>query len=208
MLRIYGDIQSGNCYKVKLLCLLLDIQHEWVHMDIVAGDTRNELFLQKNPNGKVPVISLDSGRNLWESNAILNYLAEGGPLLPQDPLQRATVLQWQFFEQYSHEPYIAVARYINKYLGLPAERVDEYHEKQAGGHKALAVMEQHLAICPYFVGETMTIADISLYAYTRVAHEGGFDLSAYPGINRWFARIEAQPKFQSMQQLLIADGGY
>lgn len=115
MLRIYGDIQSGNCYKVKLLCLLLDIQHEWVHMDIVAGDTRNELFLQKNPNAKVPVISLDSGRNLWESNAILNYLAEGSPLLPQDPLQRATILQWQFFEQYSHEPYIAVARYINKY---------------------------------------------------------------------------------------------
>lgn len=198
MLRIYADIQSGNCYKVKLLCNMLDIEHEWIHMDILANDTHTDCFLAKNPNGKIPVISLDNGKSLWESNAILNYLADGTPLIPADPLMRAQMLQWQFFEQYSHEPYIAVARYIEKYLGLPEERQAEYLSKQAGGHRALKVMEQHLSIYPYFVGETVTLADISLYAYTHVAHEGGFDLTEYPAILRWFKRIEAQPGYLTM----------
>lgn len=126
MLTIYGDIQSGNCYKIKLLLNLLDIEHQWIHVDILAGESRSPEFLSMNPNGKIPLLRLDDGNTLAESNAILNYLAEGSNWLPSGRLQRARVLQWQFFEQYSHEPYIAVARYINKYLGLPAQRQAEY----------------------------------------------------------------------------------
>lgn len=200
MLRIYGDIQSGNCYKVKLLCSLLNIKHEWIDIDILANDTQSEAFLAKNPNGKVPVIRLDNGKSLWESNAILYYLAEDSYLLPTDPFHRAQVLQWQFFEQYSHEPYIAVARYINKYLGLPESRRAEYHAKQEGGHRALAIMEEHLSILSYLVAEAPTIADLSLYAYTHVADEGGFDLSQYPSIKRWFTRIESLEGFVTIQQ--------
>mgnify|MGYP003460194569 FL=1 len=121
-MRVYGDIHSGNCYKIKLLAALLEIQHEWVHVDILAGETKTGEFLARNPNGKIPLLELDDGRMLWESNAILNYLATDTVFLPQDTFLRAQVLQWQFFEQYSHEPYIAVARFIAKYLGLPDER--------------------------------------------------------------------------------------
>jgi glutathione S-transferase len=144
------------------------------------------------------VVELDDGNYLWESNAILNYFAEGTDFLPQAKYERAKVLQWQFFEQYSHEPYIATARYINKYLGLPKEREAEYHAKQAGGHKALAVMEQHLADNKFFLGANSTIADISLYAYTHVAHEGGFDLSEYANIQRWFKDFERIPGYIKM----------
>jgi len=197
-IKVYGDINSGNCYKIKLLMSLLDITHEWIHVDILAGETRTAAYLAKNPNGKIPLMQLDDGRYLSESNAILNYLAEGTGFLPQDAFARAQVLQWQFFEQYSHEPYIAVARYIAKYLGLPEERKAEYEGKQAGGHKALAVMEQQLEKTPYLVGDQYTIADISLYGYTRVADEGGFDLSGYAAINRWMKRLESEPKHISM----------
>ncbi len=190
MLKVYGDINSGNCYKIKLLLNMLGIEHEWIVIDILAGDTRTEEFIAKNPNGKIPLLEMDDGECLTESNAILNFLADGTALLPGDALARARVLQWQFFEQYSHEPYIAVARYINKYLGLPPEREREYQSKQEGGHKALRVMETQLEKSAFLTGESFTIADISLYAYTHVAHEGGFDLSAYPAISAWLARIE------------------
>lgn len=195
---IYGDIYSGNCYKIKLLCSLLDIPHQWVHVDILRQETHESGFLKLNPNGKIPVVQLDSGEPLWESNAILNYLAYGSEFLPQDRYEQAQVLQWQFFEQYSHEPYIATARYIAKYLQLPASRKEEYLAKQAGGHRALAVMETQLSATRYLTGSRYTIADISLYAYTHVADEGGFDLSPYPSINAWMSRIAAHPRHTTM----------
>jgi glutathione S-transferase len=191
-MKVYGDIQSGNCYKIKLLLALLGVPHEWVHVDILKGDTRKPEFLAKNPNGKIPLLELDDGRCLSESNAILNFLAAGTPFLPEDRFELAKVQQWQFFEQYSHEPYIAVARYIAKYLGLPESRRAEYESKQAGGHKALAVMESHLARSPYFVGSSLTTADIALYAYTHVAGEGGFDLGGNPSVKTWLDRVSRQ----------------
>ncbi|MCG9756446.1 glutathione S-transferase family protein [Shewanella insulae] len=197
-MKIYGDLQSGNCYKVKLLCALLGIKHEWIHVDILAGDTGNSEFLAKNPNGKIPLLELDDGRCLSESNAILNYLAAGSELLPRDSFALAKVQQWQFFEQYSHEPYIAVARFIAKYLGLPDNRRADYEAKQQGGHKALAVMEAQLKETPYLTGEQLTTADVALYGYTHVAHEGGFDLTLYPAIQAWLKRTAAHPKYVAM----------
>ncbi|AUD79263.1 glutathione S-transferase [Kangiella profundi] len=197
-MKIYGDIQSGNCYKIKLLCSLLEIKHEWVPVDILAGDTANPEFLGKNPNGKIPLLELDDGRCLSESNAILNYLAAGSELLPTDTFALAKVQQWQFFEQYSHEPYIAVARFIAKYLGLPDNRRAEYEAKQTGGHKALSVMEKQLADTPYLTGDSLTTADISLYGYTHVAHEGGFDLGQYPAISAWVNRIQSLDNYIGM----------
>ena len=152
MYKVFGDMLSGNCYKIKLLMQFLDIPHEWTHVDILARETHTTDFERMNPNARIPVVELADGRYLWESNAILNYLADGTEFLPQDSYSRAKVLQWQFFEQYSHEPYIATARYINKYLGLPKEREAEYHAKQTGGHKALAVMDKHLAENTFFLG--------------------------------------------------------
>ena len=197
-MKIYGDTQSGNCYKVQLICQLLNIDHQWIDVDILAGDTKSDDFLKKNPNGKIPLLELNSGETLSESNAIINYLAFGSDLYPNDRLAQARVLQWQFFEQYSHEPFIAVARFINKYLGLPADKADEYAAKQTGGHKALQVMEQQLAETPFLAGEKVTTADISLYAYTHVADEGGFELEAYPAIRAWLDRFAALPNFRPM----------
>ena len=198
MCRVFGDMLSGNCYKIKLLMQFLEIKHEWVHVDILAKETHTEEFKQMNPNTRIPVVELGDRNYLWESNAILNYFAQGTKFLPPERYQRAKVLQWQFFEQYSHEPYIATARYINKYLGLPQAREAEYHAKQAGGHKALSVMEQHLAENKFFLGANATIADISLYAYTHVADEGGFDLSEYTNIQRWFKDFEQIPGYLKM----------
>ena len=198
-MKVYGDTRSGNCYKIKLLAALVGIKQEWVPVDVMTGETRTGEFLAKNPNGKVPVLELDDGRMLWESNAIIDYLATDTVFLPQDSFLRAQVLQWQFFEQYSHEPYIAVARFIAKYQGLPDDRRDEYHAKQPGGHKALAVMESYLAAHPYLVAAQLTVADISLYGYTHVAHEGGFDLSGYPGIQAWLPRIRVEPNYVGME---------
>ncbi len=197
-MKIYGDTRSGNCYKLKLACSLLQLDHDWVHVDILAGETREPAFAALNPNGKIPVLELDDGATLWESNAILNYLARGSRLLPADALLLARVQQWQFFEQYSHEPYIAVARFIALYQGMPAERVTEYEAKQAGGHRALAVMESRLAEADYLVDDRLSTADIALYAYTPVAHEGGFELAGYPGIRAWLARLEAEPNYCAM----------
>jgi glutathione S-transferase len=198
MYRVYGDLLSGNCYKIKLLMSLLGIPHEWSHVDIVAGDTHTPQFEAMNRNSKIPVLQIGASQYLCESNAILNYLAEGSAYLPAAGLARARVLQWQFFEQYSHEPYIAVARYINTYLGLPAARREEFFAKQAGGNKALSVMEEHLSQAPFFVGDAPTIADISLYAYTHVAGEGGFDLEQYPAIRQWLCALEALPNYVAM----------
>jgi glutathione S-transferase len=200
MYRVYGDIQSGNCYKVKLLMHHLDLEHEWIVIDILQGDTKNDAFLSKNANGKIPVLELDNGLFLSESNAILNFLADNTEYLPANAFRRAKVLQWQFFEQYSHEPYIAVARFIEKYLGLPGDRKAEYESKKAGGYKALQVMEQQLQSSTFLVGDTLTIADISLYAYTHVAHEGGFSLDKFPSIQRWLKQIEQHPKHITMEQ--------
>ena len=198
MYKVFGDMLSGNCYKVKLLLQFLNLPHEWVHVDILANETQTGDFRRMNPNARIPVVELADGSYLWESNAILNYFAEGTQFLPQDRYQRAKVLQWQFFEQYSHEPYIATARYINRYLGLPQEREAEYYGKQAGGHKALAVMDRHLSENQFFLGTQATIADISLYAYTHVADEGGFDLSDYGNIQRWCQDFETIPGYIAM----------
>lgn len=194
-MQIYGDANSGNCYKIKLLCHFLNLDYQWIDVDILAGDTKNTAFLAQNPNGKIPLLVLDNGRTLSESNAILNYLARGSRFYPDEPFTQAKVQQWQFFEQYSHEPYIAVARFIAKYLGLPKEKEAEYQAKQVGGQKALAVMEQQLTHTNYLTGEQLTTADIALYAYTHVAHEGGFELAHYPAIEQWLKRIQAQPNY-------------
>ncbi|MCW7469455.1 glutathione S-transferase family protein [Leptospira kanakyensis] len=200
-MKIYGDRQSGNSYKLLLVTSFLEIPYEWQDIDIKKGETKTNSFLQMNPNGKIPVLILDDGRILSESNAILNFLAEGSHLLPKDKFERAKVFQWQFFEQYSHEPYIAVARFISHYLGIPEERRAEYESKQTGGHKALQVMETQLTKTKFLVGDFMTTADISLFAYTHVAHEGGFDLSLYPKILDWIKRIQSLDKFKPMNSV-------
>lgn len=197
---IYGDIHSGNCYKVKLVAEHLGLAHRWLHVDIMAGEARTPAFLAMNPNGRIPLLRLDDGRLLAESNAILHYLAEGSPWLPDDRYARALVLQWLFFEQYSHEPYIATSRYILRYLGNPPERAADLAARRAGGLAALAVMEGHLAAHPWFVGTGPTIADIALYAYTHVAGEGAFDLAPYPALRAWLARFAALPGHVTMQQ--------
>lgn len=198
-MKIYGDHRSGNCYKLELLCALLDLDYEWQTVDIMRGDTRTPDFLARNPNAKVPLLELDDGRCLAESNAILLFLAEGSRLVPTEPFSRARMLQWLFFEQYSHEPYIAVARFIALYLGLPEERRADYLSKQAGGYKALDVMETQLQNSPYLVADEPNLADIALYAYTHVAADGGFELTGYPAITTWRRRIESLPGYQPMK---------
>ena len=198
MYKVYGDYNSGNCYKIKLMLNLLGIEYQWIAVDILAGETETPAFLEKNPNGKIPVLELEDGTCLWESNAILNFLADGSRYLPSEPRLRTQVLQWQFFEQYSHEPYIAVARFIQFYLGLPEERMKEYRTMQKAGYRALKVMEQQLLRTPFLVGDTFSIADIALYAYTHVAHEGGFELEPYPAIRQWLARVAEQPGYVGM----------
>lgn len=197
-MRIYGDKRSGNCYKIQLLLALLGKSCEWIDVDILAGETHTKAFLAKNPNGKIPVMELDDGRTLSESNAILHYIASGTTFIPTSTYEYAQMLQWQFFEQYSHEPYIAVARYINLYLGLPEERKEEYFTKQDGGYQALGVMEERLSASPFLVSNQLTLADISLFAYTHVAHQGGFDLLGYPAVRNWISLIKDRKGFVSM----------
>ena len=198
MYKVYGDIKSGNCYKIKLLMSLLDIAHEWVPVNTLDGGTRTAPFLAMNPNAKIPVLEIDDGTYLSESNAILHYLAEDTDFLPAARFDKARVLQWQFFEQYSHEPYIAVARFIQFYLNMPEDRLEEYKTTHKGGYKALRVMERQLQATPYLVGEQFSIADIALYAYTHVAHEGGFDLAPYPAVQAWLQRVASHPKYVAM----------
>jgi len=193
MLTAYGNSDSGNCYKIKLVLEQLRIPYRWKETNSVGGETRTPEFLAKNPNGKVPLLELEDGVFLPESNAILCYLAEGSPLLPSGRLDRARVLQWMFFEQYSHEPYIAVARSILRYLPPDSPRRAELPRLRERGARALGVMEQHLAKEPFFAAGRYTIADIALYAYTHCAADGGFDLSEFPHIEAWLARVKAQP---------------
>ncbi|MFK7831438.1 MAG: glutathione S-transferase family protein [Congregibacter sp.] len=198
-MKVYGDAKSGNCYKVKLLAALLSIEYTWIDVDILAKETQSAAFKAMNPNAKIPVLVLDDGRCLWESNAIVCYLATGTSFLPNDPYLNAQTLQWQFFEQYSHEPYIAVARFIAKYLGLPDDRKADYVSKQVGGLAALQVMESHLCDRLFFVGDALSVADISLYAYTHVAHEGGFDLASFPAVCAWLTRVASQSGYVDME---------
>ena len=197
-LRIYGDSRSGNCYKLKLLCAAMGMDYDWVEVDILRGETHTDEFLAMNANGKIPLLALPDGRHLAESNAILCYLADGGPFLPGKAFEKAEVLQWLFFEQYSHEPYIATSRFIIQYLGTPPERALELDQKKAGGYRALGVMETRLAEHEFLAGDHYTIADIALFAYTHVADEGGFSLDEFPAIRRWLARISERPDFVPM----------
>lgn len=193
MLKLYDYLPSGNGYKVRLLLSQLGRPFELVERDILKGETRTPDFLAINPNGRIPVLVLEDGRRLAESDAILFYLAEDTPFLPEDRFARAEVLQWLFFEQYSHEPSIAVARFWIHSLGKRREWADRLEEKWQRGHQALAVMERHLDGRRFFVGERYGIADIALYAYTHVAEEGEFDLSGYPRIRAWLDRVADQP---------------
>ena len=194
-MHLFDNLDSGNGYKVRLLLAQLVIDYRRTELDIDAGATRTPEFLARNPNGRVPTLELDDGTNLAESNAILWYLAEGTELVPHDRLGRAQALQWMFFEQYSHEPYVATPRYIIKHLALDDPRRLELPERVAKGRAALAVMETHLDTRRFFVAERYSIADIALYAYTHVAHEGGHDLARYPHVRAWLARVAAQPRY-------------
>jgi glutathione S-transferase len=194
MVRLHDNLFSGNGYKVRLLLTKLGIAFERVEYDINRGETRTAEFLRKNLNGRIPVLELEDGRFLAESNAILVYLAEGTSFLPADRFERALVLQWLFFEQYSHEPNIATLRYWITHHLLDEERRPMVASKQRGGYAALEVMERHLDTRDYFVGNRCSIADIALYAYTHVASEGGFDLARFPAVRRWLARVAAEPR--------------
>ena len=196
---VYGDSRSGNCYKIQLLCAELGIEYEWQEVDILAGETHTAQFLAMNANGRIPLLALPDGEYLPESNAILAYLADGTPFLGSGRLGRARVLQWMFFEQYSHEPNIATSRFIIQYLGNPPERKFALEEKKIAGYKALEVMEQQLRRSDYFAGDDVTIADVALFAYTHVADEGGFNLEEYPSIRAWIERIVNRPNFLSMK---------
>jgi glutathione S-transferase len=195
MFTVYGTASSGNCYKVKLALEQLALPYRWVEIDSSRGGTRSADFLSMNPNGKVPTLALEDGSFLPESNAILCYLAEASRLLPSDRLGRARVLQWMFFEQYSHEPYIAVARFIVYYLPPDSPRRAELPRLLERGHQALAVMEQHLQREPFFAAGKYSVADIALFAYTHCAGDAGFDLKKYPAVSAWLARVRSQPRF-------------
>ena len=195
---VYGDSRSGNCYKVQLLCSEMGIGYDWHEVDILAGDTHAADFLAMNPNGKIPLLGLPDGRCLAESNAILCFLADGSEFFYGDAFERATVLQWLFFEQYSHEPFIATSRFIIKYLGSPPERQKDLEQKRAGGLKALHIMEQQLELTEFIAGARYSIADIAMFAYTHVAHEGGFPLDDYPAIRAWIERTKGRPNYLPM----------
>jgi len=197
MLRLYDHLSSGNGYKVRLLLRQLGIPFERIELDIDRGETRTPEFLAKNPNGRIPTLETEHGF-LPESNAILFYLAEGTPFLPSDRWERAQVLQWMCFEQYSHEPNVATVRYWLTHHRPYLPQVLE--QKRQLGEAALGVMERHLATRTFFVGEHYTIADIALYAYTHVAEEGGFRLEPYPAVRRWLERVHAQPRHVPITQ--------
>lgn len=193
MLTLYDYLDSGNGYKCRLILALLNTPYTRVELDLDKGETRTPQFLARNPNGRIPALGLEDGTVLAESNAILYYLADGSPYLPTERLARAQVMQWLFFEQYSHEPYVATPRWIIRHLGRDHPRMAEMPERLEKGRAALAVMEQHLQRHDYFVGNRYSIADIALYAYTHRAHEGDHDLMPYPALRRWLDRVATQP---------------
>jgi glutathione S-transferase len=194
MLTLYDYLDSGNGYKVRLLLHQLDIPYRRVELDIDKGETRTAEFLARNPNGRIPTLALDDGTCLAESDAIIWYLAEGTPILPEGRVARAQVLQWMFFEQYSHEPYVATPRYILRHLPADHARRAELPDRLNRGRAALDVMETHLAKTPFFVGGRYSIADIALYAYTHVADQAGLDLAPYSAVRAWLARVAAEPR--------------
>jgi glutathione S-transferase len=195
MITLYDYLDSGNGYKARLLLSQLVMPYRYVELDILQGASRTPQFLAKNPNGNVPVLELADGRCLPESDAILWYLAEGSDFLPADRFDRAQVLRWLCFEQYSHEPYVATPRFIVRHLATDSPRRAELPQRLARGRAALQVMESHLATRAYFVAGRYSIADIALYAYTHVAPDGGLDLEPYPKVRNWLARVAAQPRY-------------
>ncbi|MDD5035412.1 MAG: glutathione S-transferase family protein [Methylococcaceae bacterium] len=201
-MKLYDDPRSGNGYKARLLLGHLNKPYEYLPLDILRGETRTQEFLQKNPNGRIPLLELDDGTFLPESNAILFFLAQGSNYWPNSPLAQAQVLRWMFFEQYSHEPNIATARFWLSIRGLENTPFNQelLAQKQKQGHQALAVMENHLENRRFFVGDSYTIADIALYAYTHVAEEGGFSLSAYPEVCQWLDRVRIQQGHVQMER--------
>ncbi len=186
---IYGDPISGNCLKVKYTADFLGCDYQWIDVDITAGDSRTPEFLALNRFGQVPCVRFESGETLAQSNAIIFYLGEASELVPAGPIARAKVLEWMFWEQYSHEPYIAVCRFQCLYLKTPVEDLDPV--KVEKGNSALAVMETWLADHAFFVGNSLSVADIALFPYSRMAEDGGFDLSAYPHLSRWLERVQS-----------------
>jgi glutathione S-transferase len=201
MYTLYSMQSSGNSYKVRMLLARLQMPYRLVELDLFKGETRTPEFLSKNPEGRIPVLELADGRFLAESNAILVYLAEGTPYLPADKLDRAEVLRWMFFEQHSHEPAIATARFwlhlVKGGRELRKHEIDQWMER---GYEALSLMERHLAAHRYFVGDRTTVADLTLYAHTHVAQEGDFDLSEFPHVIEWLARIASEPGHLKMSE--------
>jgi glutathione S-transferase len=191
--RLYNSAVSGNCYKVRLVCAQLGIAYETVEVDVVDRSNRSELLGDLNPALRVPTVVLDDGRPLAESGAIIWYLAEGSSLVPADPYARAQVLQWLFFEQYVLEPTVAVVRFWVAFSGRADELADQIREKAKGGYAALDGLERGLTGRTFLVGDRYSLADVALYAYTHVAHEGGFDLSGYPAIEAWLGQVADQP---------------
>jgi glutathione S-transferase len=193
MMTLYDYLDSGNGYKARLLLALTQRRYRWVELDIMTGATRTPSFLAKNANGRIPTLELEDGVCLPESNAILWYLGEDTRFVPDDRLRRAQVLQWMFFEQYSHEPYVATPRFILKHLEVDSPRRAELPRRLEQGRAALAVMDAHLAGRRYFVDERYTLADIALYAYTHVATEAQLDLTPYANVRAWLARVAGEP---------------
>jgi glutathione S-transferase len=187
-MKIYGDINSGNCLKVKWVCDRLALPYTWIDIDTLKGETRTAQFLKLNSAGQVPTVEFDDGRTLAQSNAIIRYLARGSELIPAEAFATAKMDEWLFWEQYSHEPYIAVLRFQMHSLGKPASEFDP--DKVKRGYAALARMEHQLAVTRFLIGETFSLADVALLAYTRVAHEGGFHLDGYGAVRRWIDEAE------------------
>jgi glutathione S-transferase len=194
MIRLYDYLPSGNAYKVRLLLTQLAIPFERIELDIIKGETRTPKFLAKFPNGRIPAVELDDGKLLFESNAIITYFADGTPFLSADRFERAQTLQWLFFEQYSHEPYVASVRYLVVHRDVQDDRRQILDQMRRRGYDALNLMESHLKSREWFVGTRYSIADIALYAYTHVAGEGGFDLLRYRSIQTWLERVKSQPR--------------
>ncbi|BAZ42868.1 glutathione S-transferase domain-containing protein [Calothrix sp. NIES-4101] len=194
-LRLYDFLPSGNCYKIRLLLTQLGMPFTRIEMDVSQGLTRTPEFLSKNANGKIPVLEIETGKYLAESNAILVYLSEGTEYFPYDRFLRAQVLQWLFFEQYSHEPFIATPRYWMTILNQAEANKAEIEKRHQSGYTALHVMEHHLTTNSFFVGGRYSIADISLFAYTHVAPEAGYDLTQFPAIEAWIERVKSQPGY-------------
>lgn len=199
MFKLYEYSPSGNCYKIRLLLTQLGITFQRIEIDILKRESRTPEFLLKNPNGRIPVLEIEPDKFLFESNAIMFYLSEGTEFFPTNKFERAQVMQWLFFEQYSHEPFIATSRFW--YMTGKAEEYQKaLQRKQALGYAALGVMEEHLRDRAFFVGDRYTIADIGLFAYTHVAGEGGFDLTRFPAIQNWIDRVKNQNRYISIKE--------